>query len=711
MNLKHVFDFKLSDWLACLAFSLSAIFVNSYFGVPIYGSISVYIGSIFPLLALLVLPLRLSLLVLLSSLAAFYHQLGSVEFVLIQAAEFAAVCWFTRRKNNFLLILFSFWLVIGLPSTFFLLHVLGGMSFETGFFTAITISLNGFVCGILAQLIYWFIPISSRFKRFNPPPPKFSNVVFELCIVSVILPSILVTLVFTWRSTSETEKNVGNQLLSANTQLENAITGRMSHNLETVKSAAQTMLSQAELNLYQKGLLLNAIANANTDIESMIMTDKQANAVIVAPEKYAAEFDPNAGLNVSSRDYFHQTRDNNKAQVSEVLEGRGLGNADIIALTAPLNKEGQFNGIMQASILLEQLIERTVLSSVESTGIQIVITDQTQAIIYASESLSLMKKQSFEVVGSFHPFLRFLPAMSVNNASFIYKLRTNEFGWNIYTMAAPQNVFSSIVDYFLFIGLTILFSLILIGLLASRLAFKITAPLVNLEKFIANKLGAEKLWLESQISREMANLTLGFVQAHQLSLNFQEQLKEQVANKTKALKELNKQLKETAEKDALTGLYNRGAFDQLALNTFKTCIRNKLVFTMVLVDIDYFKKVNDTYGHAIGDKCIQRVADALSQRCKRGTDIVARYGGEEYILMLTGSNYENHLQFIREIHEQIAQTPVTINGVNINLTVSIGLVSVTNDFSNSFDRLVSMTDEQLYISKNSGRNMISSIDI
>ncbi|MFC4699775.1 diguanylate cyclase [Glaciecola siphonariae] len=705
---KHVNRHK-NDALVCALLSVCAILINTYTSISIYGSISIYVGSIFALIALLTLPLRFSLIVLICSLSSFALQLGSMSFVVIQAMEFAVVWVLSRFLFNFLLAVFLFWLILGFPSVFGILHSLAGMSFDTALFTAITIGLNGFVCGIIAMLIYWLLPIDSPFKRFNPPPPKFANVVFELCIVSVILPTILVTLVFTWRSTDETETLISNQLASSNVQLENALTNRMSHSLESVSAAAQGIAAQNDSQL--ASLMLHAIATANRDIEAMLVTDSNAVVTMVAPEKYSKDFVYSPDFNLSTRAYFYDTQKNRQPQVSQVLETLDSADIEIVAVTAPIVKNNTFEGIVQASIFADQLIDANVNLSIENSGIQIIITDVSDAIIYATHELQINGDKRFEVERTGHPFLRYSPVMKVNNEPFIYHASSNEFGWNIYTVAPPNMVFASIVNYFLFIGLTLLGSLILIALLANRLSNKITAPLVNLEKYIADKIGPDSLGPQAQISREMANVTSNFVKAHELSLTFQAQLKQQVSVKTKELKKLNKQLELSSQQDALTGIYNRGAFDQLAMNSFKTCVRNQLPFTMVLLDIDYFKKVNDTYGHIAGDKCIISVAQSLKERCKRGTDIVARYGGEEYIVLMTGSDFDSHLKFIESIHAAIAEKPIDIGEKTVNLTVSIGVVSVSKDFTLSFDKIVQLADEQLYKSKGAGRNTVSAIDI
>ena len=251
----------------------------------------------------------------------------------------------------------------------------------------------------------------------------------------------------------------------------------------------------------------------------------------------------------------------------------------------------------------------------------------------------------------------------------------------------------------------------LITLLAARLAHKITTPLVNLESYINGQENEEKLLADAIISREIKAVAKSLVAARKVDLHFQSELQQQVKEKTKKLNLLNEKLLETSRRDALTGLYNRGAFDTLAENTFQTCVRNRIPFTMVLIDIDLFKNINDTHGHSVGDKCIRHLADVLQTHIKRDSDLVARFGGEEFILLLSGDKQSEHLGFVAKIKEEIANNNIVVQGNVISMTLSAGVVSVRHDFTMGLNDLFKLTDDKLYESKHGGRNKITSIEI
>lgn len=702
-------DINNKDWLLVALMCACALSINSFAAIQIYGAINIYLGSIFALISMLVLPIRLSVLVLASSLGAFYFQLGSFVFTLVQAIEYIFVLLLIRSRYNFLVAVFLYWGVIGLPSLFSIQYVFGGSDFQTALFMSITIGLNGFICGIFALFIYWFVPSSSQFKRFKPAPPKFANVVFELCIVSVMLPVILVILVFTWRSTAEAENTISAELGSASLQFDNIVTGRIEQNLHTVISAAQTI--QALPSPEGKASLLNAIANANDDIESMLVTDKEANVVVVGPEKYQDIFANLKNLSIKERNYFAQTKENNRPFISRVLSGKGLGNLDIVAMTAPITVDGKFNGLVQAATKLTNLVDMKAIETLESYGTGIVVTDSVDAIVYSTNSLALTERTTFELTRTFHPFLRDSRVLAINQQAYIFRLSENQYGWKIYALAPPDKVFASVVNYFLYIGLTLLVSVLLIGLLANRLANKITLPLVNLEKFILGSPNKTSLIAGSSISKEMQAVTKSLISSTEVTDNFKTALKQQVEDKTRELQALNQRLLETSQHDALTKLFNRGAFDQKAVTIFDQCVRHKMPFSVVLADIDFFKNVNDTFGHQTGDQCLIQVANILQNKCRRNTDLVARYGGEEFIFILSGNDLEQQFAFIESIRKEIEVNHITANDSKIKLTISCGIVRVSKDFSTPFERLIAYADEQLYKSKRTGRNKSTLIDM
>ncbi len=164
----------------------------------------------------------------------------------------------------------------------------------------------------------------------------------------------------------------------------------------------------------------------------------------------------------------------------------------------------------------------------------------------------------------------------------------------------------------------------------------------------------------------------------------------------------NRELEKLSKYDSLTGLYNRRAWEVLIDNEFKRCIREKCTSTLLLLDIDFFKRVNDTYGHQVGDDVIRMVSKSL-QDIKRESDIAGRYGGEEILVVLPHTDIPGALYLAERIRHKISSTPITYKGEKIFVTVSLGLAALRTGFS-GYHQWITEADRALYQAKLSGRN-------
>ncbi|AWB65825.1 diguanylate cyclase [Saccharobesus litoralis] len=168
------------------------------------------------------------------------------------------------------------------------------------------------------------------------------------------------------------------------------------------------------------------------------------------------------------------------------------------------------------------------------------------------------------------------------------------------------------------------------------------------------------------------------------------------------LKEANDQLKRLSRTDKLTGLYNRGYWEECLNKEFKRCKRTGNTSTLLMFDIDHFKKVNDQYGHPTGDEVIKVTANIL-QETMRETDIAGRYGGEEYVVILINCSAEQAYHFAERLRTKVEQTVVEHQGFKVNYTVSLGICELADTIVNH-SQWIELADQGLYRSKESGRN-------
>jgi diguanylate cyclase (GGDEF)-like protein len=181
-----------------------------------------------------------------------------------------------------------------------------------------------------------------------------------------------------------------------------------------------------------------------------------------------------------------------------------------------------------------------------------------------------------------------------------------------------------------------------------------------------------------------------------------------VAERTSALEESNAKLAALSNTDGLTGVTNRRGFDAALADAWALAARTGTPLALAMLDVDHFKRYNDTYGHQDGDLCLLAVARALAAQFRRTGDVVARYGGEEFALLLPVSNAENALRLAEEACAGIAALQLPHAGSPYGIvTVSIGVAAMVPQPGDAAQLLLREADAALYRSKQAGRNRAS----
>jgi diguanylate cyclase (GGDEF)-like protein len=173
----------------------------------------------------------------------------------------------------------------------------------------------------------------------------------------------------------------------------------------------------------------------------------------------------------------------------------------------------------------------------------------------------------------------------------------------------------------------------------------------------------------------------------------------------KELLETNKRLELLSITDGLTKLHNHRYFQDELARAFEESQRYQRPLSLAMIDIDFFKKFNDTYGHAVGDDVLKRAAE-LYRSSVRSTDLVARYGGEEFAVMMPETALEDGITFAEKIRHMIETTPLETQQGPLNVTVSLGVASVPHSRIRSAKELIVAADKALYRAKRNGRNQV-----
>ncbi|HMK50755.1 MAG TPA: diguanylate cyclase [Thermodesulfovibrionales bacterium] len=180
-------------------------------------------------------------------------------------------------------------------------------------------------------------------------------------------------------------------------------------------------------------------------------------------------------------------------------------------------------------------------------------------------------------------------------------------------------------------------------------------------------------------------------------------LQDELRDKNRQLEEVLSRVEVLAITDPLTQLYNRRHFETLIESEFATTTRYKSPTSCLMIDVDFFKQVNDQFGHRAGDTVLKEIAQII-KNCLRKVDTVARWGGEEFVVLLPRTKKEDSLIAAERILNSISEH--SFSGVDRQITVSIGVASMPDPSIDSSEKLVDASDAALYEAKGSGRNRI-----
>lgn len=221
-------------------------------------------------------------------------------------------------------------------------------------------------------------------------------------------------------------------------------------------------------------------------------------------------------------------------------------------------------------------------------------------------------------------------------------------------------------------------------------------------KAVRREKNAKELAIDKQLQAQRALQEAADAQEEYAML-----LERRVRERTQELKRTKQDLEHISELDALTKLKNRRYLIERLQQEQKTCVRSGDSFALIMVDIDHFKQVNDSFGHLAGDECIRRVGQLMQEQLRPETDIVCRYGGEEFVLILPNTREAEAMLVAERLRGYVAQTPILCDGRRIMVTVSVGVMIVDRDsLVKKGDNVIQQADQALYQAKNQGRNCV-----
>lgn len=407
----------------------------------------------------------------------------------------------------------------------------------------------------------------------------------------------------------------------------------------------------------------------------------------------------NAGVNLSDRDYFKMAKQG-KDYISDVLISRYNGLPIIIFSSPVLDDNNQFQGLIFGSVTLETVEEMMSEIKLGAFGEIYLVTREgnriTKPLLYPEieKNEDFFNSRVFQAAINDEKDLTIYKNYLGEDVVGTYQW-THDKKWLIIGEVDAEEIMLPFYRLYGFIVICIFLVLFI-----SRLIMK------NLSDLIVNPL--EKLIHCAQIIKQGNydyRIDQSFINTSASELKILFETYNQMSMKLKENMEL---LEQSAIKDQLTGIYNRRYLMQEGKKLLEACIRGNQPCSVLVIDIDNFKNVNDTFGHSVGDIVLKHIAEIISNNV-RDSDIAVRYGGEEFIVLTTNSSAQDSAKLAERIRLSVLKQLFQDRQILLNCTVSIGVAEYSREYfygTNALEDVIERADKAMYRAKQNGRNRV-----
>ena len=430
-----------------------------------------------------------------------------------------------------------------------------------------------------------------------------------------------------------------------------------------------------------------------------------------------------AGENAADRDWFRAPRDSGLAHVSDGYRARIDGDQALIAVSAPLLREGRFDGVLQASLPVERLV-RERANTLRRRGLELLLLDRGERVVYASSGLRWHFPDATGALGADIrdgasasgqiARARILPGLLAGDERAYVDAVRMRIGWTVAVIAPEQRLLASSLPR---LGL-------LLGLLAAT-TFGVLLVLWRMRRLLATSMGRLLGSLHgyalggtldpSQLSRmpeELQPLAGGIGDlASRMNAAYGElqdvldKREQAIDDRTRALSDAVAKLDRLSRTDALTGCLNYRGFQEEGLRLWHAAADRAGAFAVLAIDIDHFKAYNDHYGHLHGDGALKRFAGVVRGALLHGDDVLARQGGEEFAVLLPGATLVQAQAAAARIRERLREADIAHAAApEGRVTASIGIAAMQAGLPVPLGTLLTQADAALYRAKSAGRD-------
>ena len=541
----------------------------------------------------------------------------------------------------------------------------------------------------------------------------------RVLILAALLPALVFGVALLWNQWQRDQGDMRLRL-GSNAQLSaNAIDDFLQGQLSGVELMADgAMLSAQPIDVELEKLLraypamLRALA---TDREGRIVAARTADG---RPVAIAAE-------QVADREWFRAARDSRQPHVSDAYRARIYGSEALVAVSAPILRDGVFDGVLQASIPIERYI-RLRSDNLRRRGFELLLLDRQDRVVHASAGLRWRFLEASGIPGAAIRRGAAQPGQAGTMRGMAGLLRDGgdayvsavamRTGWVVAVIAPGQRLLASAWPRLgLLLGLiavTMLGVLFALWRMRRLLAASMGRLLSSLHGYaLGGTLDPSQL---SRMPEELQPLACGIGDlAARMNAAFDElrqvldQREQMIAERTESLRLAVSDLDRLSRTDALTGSLNYRGFLETGANLWREAGASNEPLSVLALDIDHFKRYNDLYGHAEGDGALRRFAGAVRSALLHADDVLARPGGEEFIVFLPGSTLEQAMKVGERVCQRVRDADIVHAASSEGrMTVSIG-IATRQSGDDEVEQMLRRADAALYRAKAAGRNRAS----
>lgn len=593
---------------------------------------------------------------------------------------------------------------------------------------------------ILVALQFAFSKSDGRSARYLSGGSLRTGLIVAFLLIGT-LPTLALGVLLAERSAHLRYDNLANQLERNSVAVAWDINQFLEMYSAGIQTAAATVSESAkhEADSLTRTLLLTHKSYSN--FLTMLATDRRGQ-VIAATSNMSGFLTnvPDLYLHdVSDRSYFREPMANGDNHISDVFLGRDLGQDPIVAISSPFfDPNGDTAGVIEGSLNLNALRHREQKQPYLA-GISLVVVDRSDRVVLSTDAEHFTPLQ----VVSQNPWIAsstaaaqkstydFASETNSGTRRYIGTYVTTGNGWRVFMRVpldeALRPMRSDYIVSLILMGIACLLSLFAAGAIVRRVTRTVNDMNIAIESFTADGKGEEIRTpyttarefrpLFRQMRKRAKNLrqarerlTASIAAGEKLRTKLTQNIarkEAEIADRTEALEDANKQLLGLSRSDALTGIPNRREYDQIQERIWRSSIRTNTSIAIIMMDIDYFKIFNDTLGHQQGDECLVRVATTLHKCATRPLDLVARYGGEEFVAVLGEATLIDGLRVAERMRKAVEDLQINHPGSShAVVTVSAGVSSIKPAPGDEADAFLKRADEALYYAKAAGRNCV-----